>query len=102
MEQQRNQLVRNVTNQINQLHNQYQQIIVARKGVELQAKIVRDAEIKLKYGKMTVFEVNQLQDQLLEQQTNLVTAQIQFLNSITTLTQTLVLTLDKWEITLRY
>ena len=50
-----------------------------------------------------MFEVNQLQDELLKQQTNLVAAQIQFLNSITTLTlnQTLGVKLNKWGITLR-
>lgn len=102
LQQTKEQLVSNVTNQVNQLKNQYEQIKVAIQAVELQAQSLRDAQIKLRYGKSTVFEVNQLQDQLLQQQTSLISDKIQFLNSITTLNQTLGITLEKWGITLRY
>ncbi len=102
LEEKKQELIRNVTNQINQLHNQVEQIRVAIHAIALQEQTVANAEIKLRYGKTTVFEVTQLQDQLLQQQTNLVGNKIQLLNSITTLNQTLGLTLDKWGITLRY
>lgn len=102
LQQLKEQLISNVTNQINQVKDQYEQIKVAIQAVTLQTQTLKNAQIKLKYGKSTVFEVNQLQDQLLQQQTSLVGDKIQFLNSITTLNQTLGMTLEKWGITLRY
>ncbi|PNT89855.1 TolC family protein [Coxiella burnetii] len=102
LEEKKEDLIRNVTNQINQLHNQYAQIKVAEHGVELQRRTLENAQLKLRFGKTTVFEVNQLQDQLLEQETDLVAQRIEFLNAITDLDNTLGITLDKWGITLRY
>jgi len=102
LQQTKEQLISNVTNQINQIKNQHEQIKVATEAVKLQVQNLKNAQLKLKYGKTTVFEVNQLQDQLLQQQTNLVGNKIQFLNSITSLNQTLGITLQKWGVTLRY
>ena len=102
LQESKEQLVRNVTNQITQLHNQYAQLTVAMEALKLQAQTVADAQIKLKYGQTTVFEVNQLQDQMLSQETSLVGDKIQLLNAITTFNQTLGTTLEKWNITLRY
>ncbi len=102
LEQQKEQLISNVTNQVVQIHNQVQQIQVAISAVSLQEKTVSNAELKLKYGKATVFEVTQLQDQLLQQQTSLIGNKIQLLNSITDLDQTLGTALEKWGIKLRY
>ena len=100
--EQKQQLIRDVTNQLMQLQNQYQQIQVAINGVALQEKTLVNAQLKLKYGRSTVFEVDQLQDQLLQQQTSLIGDKIQFLNQITALSQTLGTTLSDWGITLRY
>lgn len=102
LQQTKEQLVSDVTNQINQIKNQYEQINVATQAVALQTQTLKNAQLKLRYGKSTVFEVNQLQDQLLQQKTSLVSNKIQFLNSMTTLNQTLGVTLQKWGINLRY
>lgn len=95
-------LVSAVTSQWQTVKNQYQQVVVSRKGVELQSGAVRDGLIKLQYGKTTVFEVNQLKDELLSDQTSLVSSEISYLNSITTLESTLGITLDRWKVKLRY
>lgn len=96
------QLVRTVTNQVNQIRDQYQQIKVAVAAVKMQEQTLKNTELKLRYGKTTVFEANQLQDQLLQQKTSLVADKIQLLNFVTTLNQTLGITLNKWGISLRY
>lgn len=102
LQEQKQQLIRDVTNQISQLQNQYLQIKAAIDAVNLQEKNLENARIKLRYGKTTVFEVNQLQDQLLQQQTSLIGNKVQFLNQLTALSQLLGITLEEWGISLRY
>lgn len=101
-QQKKQQLIRDVTNQVLQVRNQYQQVLLGKETVKLQQQTLLNENIKLKYGKSTVFEANQLQDQLLQTQIQLISNKISFLNAITTLNQTLGITLDKWGITLRY
>ncbi len=102
LEQQKEDLIRDVINQVNTLENQLEQIAIAKKAVSMQAQNLRNAELKLKYGKTTVFEVNGIRDILLQQEINLVATKIAYLNGITQLYQTLGITLDEWDIKLRY
>ena len=102
LREKKQQLIRDVTNQVLQVRSQYQQVLLAIQAVKLQQRTLNNERIKLKYGKSTVFEENQLQDQLLSMQIQLISNKIAFLNAITTLNQTLGITLDKWGITLRY
>ncbi len=100
--QQKEDLIRNVANQLDSIHNQHKQIKISELAVKLQAQTLQNAELKLKYGKTTVFEVNSLTNQLVTQQVSLISTKITYLNDLTSLFQTLGTTLDKWKIKLRY
>lgn len=102
LEQQKENLIRTVMTQYRSLQIQKQSIEIAEKQVEFQEQTLRDARIKFRFGKVTMFEVIQDQNQLLSSRTALVTQKIQYLNLITTFYQTLGITLDKWHIQLRY
>lgn len=102
LEQARLALVRQITNEVQQIQNQVLTIQSAQRQVDFQQASLNAAQIKYRFGRTTVFEVNQIQDQLLTQQTTLVSDKISLLSQITTLNQDLGLTLDKWDIKLRY
>ncbi|OGT34197.1 MAG: hypothetical protein A3C44_03095 [Gammaproteobacteria bacterium RIFCSPHIGHO2_02_FULL_39_13] len=102
LEQQKEDLMRNVMSQWNSIRDQYQEIKIAQAQITLQDISLKNAELKLKYGKSSVFEVNSLRDDLLSQQTNLVTTEITYLNSVTAFRQLLGTLLDYWHIKLRY
>ncbi len=102
LEQQKEDLIRQVWDQWDTIENQYQQIKVSELAIQLQEQTLKNAKLKLKYGKSTVFEVNTLLDQLVSQQIALIGTDISYLNAVTTLRQTLASTLDHWHIKLRY
>lgn len=94
--------VREVVTQVNQLKSLKEQIRTAEIAVKLQKLTYKNTQTKYRYGKTTVFEVTQIQDQLLQQETDLVSTKISFLNGVTALKQLLGTTLDDWKIKLRY
>ena len=94
--------MRQVMTQWQQIQSQKLQIQVSKTSIELQKKSLADARLKLKYGRSTAFEVTQLQNNLLQAETNLIGTEISYLNDITTLHQTMGITLDVWDIKLRY
>jgi len=102
LEQTRLDLVRKITNAVLQINNQKLAVKAAEAQVELQRQNLAAAQLKFRYGRTTAFEVNQIQDQYLSQATSLVAARISLLNQITNLYQELGLTLEKWDIHLRY
>lgn len=102
LEQQKENLVRQIMNQWASIHNQYEQILVAEKALQMQEKTLQNAKLKMKYGRSSMFEVNTLETNLLTQQVNLISTKISYLNAITSLYQTMGLTLEKWHIKLRY
>ena len=102
LEQQKEDLVRQVMTQWSGIQNQYQQIEIAVDGVKLQRKTLDNAKLRLKYGKSSVFEVNTLETSLLSQEIALINTKISYLNQVTAFYQTLGITLDKWHIKLRY
>ena len=102
LEQQKETLVSTVMVDWDTIRNNMQQIKIAKEALKLQEKTVQNAELKLKYGMSSVFEVNTLQTQLLTQQQQLISTEIAYLNSITSLYQFLGLTLHEWHIKLRY
>ncbi|OGT53154.1 MAG: hypothetical protein A3I77_00870 [Gammaproteobacteria bacterium RIFCSPLOWO2_02_FULL_42_14] len=102
LRQQKEDLIRSVMNQYATIQNQAQQIDIAKQSVQMQEKTVLDAKLKLKYGRVSVFEVDTLEDQLLAQRLNLVTTEINYLNAVTALHQILGSTLHNWHIHLRY
>ncbi len=102
LEQKKEDLIRNVMTQLETVKNQLQQVRISERTVKLQKQNLKASQIKFKYGKSTAFEVTQIQDQLLQQETSLVGSKIQYLNNVTDLYQTLGITLDKWDVQLRY
>ena len=68
----------------------------------MQEKSLQNARLQLKYGQSSVFEVNSLENQLLTQKISLIGYDIGYLNAVSTLYQTLGLTLDRRHIKLRY
>lgn len=95
-------LISTVMTQLTTIHNQYAQIRVAELAEQLQRKSLANAQLRLKYGRATMFEVNEMQTTLLTQQVNLIATKIAYLNAITALHQTLGMTLHHWHIKLRY
>lgn len=95
-------LVSQITNEVQQLQNQQLTLQSAERQVDFQTQSYEAAKIKYHYGQTTTFELNQIKDQLLEQQLALVSHRITLLNQITTLNQDLGLTLQQWDIHLRY
>ena len=94
--------INQVMTQIIQLHSQYQAIKLAQEQVKLQLLTVNNTRLKLKYGQSTVFELNTEQQNLINAQTSLISAEITFENNLTSLYAFLGLTLDRWRIKLRY
>jgi len=95
-------LIRQVTNQVQQLENAVLALQVAERQVKFQRANLAAAQIKYRYGRSTAFELNQLQDQLLSQETALVAMRVSLLNQVEELNQLFGRTLEQWQITLRY
>lgn len=102
LESQRIALVRSVINSLTQLRYQHETILLDINAVKLLSMSLRAEEIKLKYGKSTMFNVTQLQNQVLSQQIDLINQQITYLLNITSFEQLLGETLERWNIKLLY
>ena len=102
LENTKEELIRSIINKVRNIKNTEMQVKVSRDSVNLQEQSLRDEKIKEKYGKVTVFEVNSIQDTLVSDQSGLVSTEISYLNLITDLQSTFGTTLDKWNIKLRY
>ncbi len=96
------QVVHDVTEQIQQLELQKQQITTSIKAAELQYQAYNSAKIKHQYGKATVFEVTTLQNEALAAQIQAIIERIGFVTQMTTLDNELGQTLNRWHIRLRY
>ncbi|MCH9744322.1 MAG: TolC family protein [Gammaproteobacteria bacterium] len=100
--QQKQALIKQIYNEWMQINNECQQVVIANKEVALQQQTLSDAKLKQRYGRATVFEVTQIQDQLLTNQTSAISTQIGYLNDVSSFYQLLGLTLKQWDIQLRY
>lgn len=102
LEQQRLNLRRQVITQLQTVESAWEQIKVSRAAVASQVATLNAARLKLRYGRSSVFEVTQDQNQLLSQQTALIGTEIAYLNSVTALHKIWGDVLDVWSIQLRY
>lgn len=102
LQQFKDNLMRQVTNQWEILHNQQQRLRVAQSQLQYQQRVVQQSQLKYQYGRMTLFELNTLKNQWLQQQTSFIASQIGLLNQATTFEALLGVTLDKWHIQVRY
>jgi outer membrane protein len=101
LKQKKDNLVRQVMTRLRTIRSDWAQIKVAGDGVHLQSETLKAAQLRLKYGRSTVFEVTQVQNTLLQQNMALVAAKMTYLNDITALYDLWGGTLKKWHIQLR-
>ena len=97
----RENLIRQVTNQIQQLENMQLTLKSSERQVRFARENMEAAQIKYRYGRISAFELNQLQEQLIQQETNLVATRLSYLNQEATLNQLLGTSLQVWHIQLR-
>ncbi len=102
LEQKKEDLIRSVITQLDVIENQRQQVLISENAIKLKQQTLNAAKIRLRFGKATVFEVEQVQDELLQQETDLVDTKILYLNDITKLNDIMGVTLQKWNIKLDY
>lgn len=79
-----------------------QQIAIAKRAEDLANQSYQDSLKKLQYGKVSVFEVTTLQTNLVSAQSTYISNQINYLNQVATYQQNLGITLDVWNIRLKY
>jgi outer membrane protein len=95
-------LIKTIYSQWQTIKNEKQQLAIQSRQVQLQKQTLDDAKIKQRYGRATVFEFTQIQDQLLSSETEYISGQIGYLNNVSELDNALGITLKKWNIKLRY
>lgn len=82
--------------------NQKQQMIQAKQAADLAQQTLFIAEAKLKYGRVTPFEVSTLQTNLITQQLAYINTISSYYTSLAALDQVVGTTLDRWNICLQY
>lgn len=88
----------NVLNAIRDVEMQYQQLQLAKRNTILQQKKFDAENEKMKVGRSSLFQLLSFQDSLVAAHNTELTALITYLNSLTTLDQTLGTTLKTWSI----
>ncbi len=102
LQQSKQQLISTVFNDWNTVQINLKQIAVAELQVKLQQENFDNTKLQASFGKADQLSVTQQQQSLVSNQTSLVSAEISYLDSVTTLYQELGMTLDVWKIKLRY
>ncbi len=102
IQEDKQELISRVTNQWQTIQADLQQIKISKKSVRMQVQSVKDTQLLLEYGRTTMFEYLRLRDQLLSQQQGYVSKQIQLINDVASLDNSMGITLDRWQIKLRY
>lgn len=100
--QQKRQVINDVTSAYNIVLNQKQQIIQAKIAADLAQGTLDIADAKLRYGKVTPFEVSTLQTNLINQQLAYINTISTYYTTLATLDQVVGTTLCRWNILLRY
>lgn len=95
-------LITNITNTINNIRSLAKRYQLAQKQVKLAEQSYALEKKKQQAGIATALDVNNTQNQLIQAQSNLITAKVAYLNQISTLQRTLGTTLEHWKIKLRY
>lgn len=95
-------LITNVTNTIHTIESLAKRYELAQKQVHLAEQSYTLEKKKLQAGISTSLDVNNTQNQLLQAQSGLIGAKIAYLNQLSTLQRILGMTLEYWDIKLRY
>jgi outer membrane protein TolC len=96
------QIITGVTSAYNSLISQKQQIVQSKQSVKLAQQSLDIAYAKQKYGRITPFEVTSLQTALTTAQLTEISSEINYLNSLASYDQLLGVSLDRWDINIRY
>jgi len=91
----------NVLNAIRDVEMQYQQLQLAKRNTVLQQKKFDAENEKMKVGRSSLFQLLSFQDSLVTAHNTELTALITYLNSLTTLDQTLGTTMKTWNIDIK-
>lgn len=94
-------VVANATNAYYNLISTKQQIIQAQRAVDLAVITLKNAGIRLNYGRSSAFEVATLQNNLTNAQISLINTQISYDNALASFEQVLGITLDRWCVRIR-
>lgn len=95
-------VIANATNAYYTLINTKQQIASAQASVDLANETLKNANIRLNYGRSTPFEVATLQNNLTNAQISLINTQISYVNALASYEQVLGITLERWCINLKW
>jgi outer membrane protein TolC len=95
-------LIRQVMTQWYSIVNLKQQVGIAKKAIALQETTLRNTQLKLKYGRAPMIDLNILETQLLTSRINLISTKLGYLNALSSFYQTLGLTLSQSHVKLRY
>lgn len=96
------QTVNNVINAYNTVLSQKEQITQAKIAVELAQQSLDVALAKLKYGRVTPFEVSTLQTTLTTQQISYINTIATYVTNLAALDQIIGYTLDRWHVKIKY
>jgi outer membrane protein TolC len=99
---QKRQVILTVTNDYNTILNQKSQIIQAQIAVKLAQKSLDIAQAKLRFGKVSPFEVSTLQNSLITQKLSEISVIDAYITNLATLDQDVGITLDRWGLHLIY
>jgi len=95
-------LITGIKNSISQIASQIKQYELAKRQVHLATESYRLEKKKRQAGIASALDVNNTQNQLILAQMGLINAKIAYLNHVSALQQTIGMTLNAWNITLRY
>lgn len=96
------QLVQQVITQWNTVQSDQQRITLAKEQIAMQKQTLSDSKLRLKYGRISMFEFISTQQDLLNQQIALIGSQISLINDVTQLDAVMGVMLKRWNIKLRY
>lgn len=102
VEAQKRAVIANATNAYNTLLITKQQVEQADSAVKLATLNLKNAYIRLNYGRSTPFEVSTLQNTLTNTQISLINTQISYINTLAAYEQVLGITLRRWGVCIRY
>lgn len=95
-------VIANAINAYNTLISQREQITQAKQALVLADLNLKNATIRLQYGRSTPFEVGTLQTALTNAQISLINTDVAYINALAAFEQTLGITLDRWCVQIRY
>ena len=102
LEQTKETLISDVTNQLTGIDSFRTQMRLAEQAVKLQNETLQNAIKRQKFGKATMFEVVQQRDTWLSDQLSFIGTEIDYDNGIVDLQMLLGITLDQWNVKLRF